>query len=701
MTLRPSLQAFVVVSLALAAFAVSLGGGFVSDDAHLLRAAEGDLVSAVLRRYWQVRGEVDEQGLYGGAYRPFSQLALALQARLFGQDPAPFHAVSVLLHAGNAFLSLRWLSRRLRSADGALDPSGQLAALLGAALFAVHPAHAESVAWISGATDLWMTFHLLLGCELLELGVAGRALAPLAFACAVFSKEPAAVAPALCLLDAWARGLPRSGVLTRTALAALGAGAAGLVVLSVGAGAPGAASAPFDVSSALALTGRYLLTTLFPAHLTFQAQPFLVDAQGIHVAPVMITLGAVAWALLVAALVLGLQRPRLRALAADAAWFCLLLLPVIVWLQNVVSDRFLYAPLLGACALAARGLSRAFASALGGLRSSALLASAGAVVLALSASTRAAAAFADEVTLWRSQVAAYPDNPKALDALGEALSARGEHTGAGRCFERGLEKAHAIGQRAVALHFAAHLIALPVISRPEWDEAAWEKTARGCDSLFRRGRAEHVRGEVRFAVDVSRSELRALERSPALLLVPCTRAMLGASSFQAALQLARRAVSVAPDDLAAAEIYALALARAGDFDAALKQVERGLALRPVPQLADLRERIAAAREASREKLAPDDVRGRGMLAFQIALSLGSPRAARAALAPALAVFPVDYTLVQAVAQTYVAERRFDRAYAQVQAAQRQQPADPHWERMLQALASAEAELQAMQRGAEP
>src|SRR6266581_2941570 len=78
-------------------------------------------------------------------YRPIFLLWLKLSYSAFGVSPAGWHLASVALHI-LATLQVFWLAQRLLK--------NRSAAIVASLLFAVHPLHVESVAWISGVTDL-------------------------------------------------------------------------------------------------------------------------------------------------------------------------------------------------------------------------------------------------------------------------------------------------------------------------------------------------------------------------------------------------------------------------------------------------------------------------------------------------------------------------------------------------------------------
>ena len=88
-----------------------------------------------------------------GIYIPLSYLSYAIEIAIFGKDPTTvFHAVNVLLHLGNTILVLFFCYRLTKSLS---------VSFITAALFAVHPMHVESVAWVTGRKDVLSTFFML------------------------------------------------------------------------------------------------------------------------------------------------------------------------------------------------------------------------------------------------------------------------------------------------------------------------------------------------------------------------------------------------------------------------------------------------------------------------------------------------------------------------------------------------------------
>jgi tetratricopeptide (TPR) repeat protein len=88
-----------------------------------------------------------------GNWHPLIWLSLMLDVQLFGVRPGPMHVTNVVLHTVNVLL----LFFLLRLLTASLWRSGFVAAL-----FAIHPLHVESVAWITERKDVLSTFFGLL-----------------------------------------------------------------------------------------------------------------------------------------------------------------------------------------------------------------------------------------------------------------------------------------------------------------------------------------------------------------------------------------------------------------------------------------------------------------------------------------------------------------------------------------------------------
>lgn len=91
------------------------------------------------------------QSAQGTYYRPLFLIWLRLNHWIFGYHPLGWHATTVALHLVAIWLVYELFKRTL----------SPFATVLGTAIFALHPAHLESVAWISGVTDPLLALPLL------------------------------------------------------------------------------------------------------------------------------------------------------------------------------------------------------------------------------------------------------------------------------------------------------------------------------------------------------------------------------------------------------------------------------------------------------------------------------------------------------------------------------------------------------------
>jgi 4-amino-4-deoxy-L-arabinose transferase-like glycosyltransferase len=133
-------------------------------------------------------------------YHPLTSVSLMFDSMLFGAKPAGFHLTNLLFHTANSILLFLVFCRLTNR----LWPSAFVAAL-----FALHPVHVESVAWISERKDVLSAFFFMLTLlayiRYVEKSSAGRlVLALLFFALGLFSKSMLVTLPLiLLLLDFW------------------------------------------------------------------------------------------------------------------------------------------------------------------------------------------------------------------------------------------------------------------------------------------------------------------------------------------------------------------------------------------------------------------------------------------------------------------------------------------------------------------
>lgn len=152
---RP-IYALIPPLLALLTSINSLRNGFAFDDEQQLLRNEfikslANLPDAFTTSVWSFMG--DTASLDPDAYyRPLFTTLFTINHAIFGTTAWGWHLVNVLVHAGVTLLV--WLVlKEVTNREGV--------SAIASALFAVHPVHAESVAWISGITDPWLALFVL------------------------------------------------------------------------------------------------------------------------------------------------------------------------------------------------------------------------------------------------------------------------------------------------------------------------------------------------------------------------------------------------------------------------------------------------------------------------------------------------------------------------------------------------------------
>jgi Flp pilus assembly protein TadD len=326
-------------------------GGFLWDDAaHVTRP---DLRSwQGLWSIWSAPGATQQ-------YYPLTHMFFWLQHWLWGDTPLGYHLVNIGLHAAAASMAGLILYRL-----------GIPGAFLAAAIFALHPVHVESVAWISeikntlsavfylGAATAWLRYRQ-------KANAGAYALALGLFALALCTKTVTPTLPAaLLVIEWWQRGRMswRRDVVPLVPFFVLGV-AAGLATVWVERSLVGAEGPAFDLTPIERglIAGRalwfYAGKLLWPVNLVFSYPRWNVSQgawwQYLYPAAA-IAIFAFAWSV----------RHRWRGPLAGALYFAGTLFPalgffnVYPFLFSFVADHFQYLASLGLIALAAAGLVR-------------------------------------------------------------------------------------------------------------------------------------------------------------------------------------------------------------------------------------------------------------------------------------------------------------------------------------------------------
>ena len=357
---RKSVLAGLLLFLTLIAYVPAMQGGFIWDDDsyvtqnQTLRSLEG------LRKIW-VQPNSSPQ------YYPLVFTTFWVEYKLWGLNPTGYHLVNVFLHALSALLLYRLLVY--------LNVPG---AWLAAAVFALHPVHVESVAWVAERKNVLSGFFYFSSalCLFHFFGLAGEGgkklnlwwytSGLLLFACALLSKTVTSTLPAAMLLVLWWK---RGGVKGRelAALApffALGL-AMGLATAWLEKHHVGAVGAEWNLSlvERFLIAGHalwfYLGKLVWPWELIFNYPRWQVDASRWwqYLYPTGIVL---------VVFILWLSRKRLgRGPLVGVLFFCGTLFPALGFLDvypfrySYVADHFQYLASVGLIVLLVALISKA------------------------------------------------------------------------------------------------------------------------------------------------------------------------------------------------------------------------------------------------------------------------------------------------------------------------------------------------------
>ncbi len=186
------LGVLLLVALVIVSYYPALTGAFIWDDTIFASMRQTREWSGILD-FWFRPGLLELEGHYW----PVVYTTFWLEHKLWGFEPVGYHVVNTLLQALNTLLVWRLMLR--------LSVPG---AWLIAAVFAVHPLHVESVAWIIERKDL-LSGALYLGSALLWLRFLETAhwkpysLSMILFVLSLLSKTVTVTLPAALLVLCW------------------------------------------------------------------------------------------------------------------------------------------------------------------------------------------------------------------------------------------------------------------------------------------------------------------------------------------------------------------------------------------------------------------------------------------------------------------------------------------------------------------
>jgi protein O-mannosyl-transferase len=384
---------------------------------------------------------------HGGYWIPLTWISYMTDVQVAGVGAGAHHVTNVLLHLLNTLL-LYGLLRRVTGATGR--------SLFVAALFAVHPLHVESVAWVTERKDVLSTAFLMLALWSYVSYVrrpSARRYATVAawFVCGLMAKPMVVTLPfLLVLLDVWplarvtiADDPPAPAATTtwtkvlveKLPLVAI-AVAAGIATFATQHRAGAVADSEFvgpvvRLATAVTAYATYIWKTCWPSGLA----AFYPYQMAVH----PLAAGAALLALVgISALAIRLRRHPF--VAVGWLWYLVALGPTVGLIQvgnQSMADRFTYVPLIGLFVIVSWGVPALFP------RSARAVAALAAVAVLASAAVASAQVetWRNDDVLWQHALDVVPDNYFAHNSLGRRLYDRGQVGAAAPHFEEAVRLA--------------------------------------------------------------------------------------------------------------------------------------------------------------------------------------------------------------------------------------------------------------------
>jgi len=505
---------------------------------------------------------------YASNWHPVTWLSHMLDCQLFGLRPGGHHFTNLLFHAANTIL----LFLLLRTMTGALWRSAIVAAL-----FAVHPLHVESVAWVAERKDLLSTFFMLITLS----AYAGYVRQPgwkryvpviFLFAVGLMAKPMLVTLPfVLVLLDYWPLdrlemdGKSRKQKLTvlkrllleKAPLFLLSAASSVITIFAQTSAIWNLADIPIPtrLGNAIISYAKYLGLTFWPTDLAI-IYPYPDSLCFLE----MILASAV---LVVISTFVFLTAKKHRYLPVGWLWFLGTLVPVIGIVQvgsQAMADRYTYIPLIGIFIMLAWGGSDLFERFKWSAKASEII-TAGFILVLMTLSARQVVFWKDGITLFQHTIRVTSDNYVAHNNLGIALAHQGKRDEA-------------------SIHFREALRISPIYTHARYNLALNCQNEGNIDEAI-----VHYRELIRLSPSADGRNNLAV-------------ALMARGEYEEAAEQLLKAIQDDPGNARAYNNYGVILMQKGDTDAARLQFEKSLRLDP--NYENARSNLALIRK-SREK----------------------------------------------------------------------------------------------------
>jgi protein O-mannosyl-transferase len=481
-------------------------------------------------------------------YFPLVYTTFRFEHALWGLNPTGYHWTNILLHAANAFLLWRLLV--ILRIPGAW---------LAAAIFALHPVHVESVAWITERKNVLMGFFSLLSLISWVRFVdakpkeAGNSygLALLFYALALFSKTTACTLPAALLLILWLKEKPINlrRILQIVPFIVLGV-CLGLVTVWWERYHQGTQGQLF----AIGIPERFLVASralcfyagklLWPTDLIFSYPRWSISAS--NAADYLWLLATIG----LGAAIYFLRRRFGRGMEVAALFFVATLSPILGFIMlytfrySFVADHYQYLASIGPIALVAAGITTLF-HRFGKDRAFLVSVVGGALLLSLGLLTwNQCKMYADSDTLWWTTIARNPRSWMAHNNIAINLVQRGE-----------IDEAIAHYDKALELD-------------PSYGEAHYNLA----NALIRQKRVDEAIGHYQKAVELNPNNTKAYYNLGSVLVQ--------AGRTEEGIALYHKALELNPNNAAALNNLGAALLRLGRMEEAMAHYSKALQLDP-------------------------------------------------------------------------------------------------------------------------